>query len=357
MNHILCVNGSDSMGHSGIQADIRTIRDMGENAYTAVTSVTVQTSTSIMKVQNLPPQLVAEQINAIYEEAHPQAVKIGLINSPEAIREIRKEIVGCKSIVTSPVILSSKGGCLMSNESIKAFSNHLLPISTIVILKCTDAEIMLGCRITRDEEMIEAAHKLRQRGADWVLLRGGTYNEGRINALLMGDNYQSFFSSVNIDGWQRHGVGGALSTAIAVLLARGNEVPAAVSEAHIYMHNQVVYASSKPKSQKALRPNDLYNTFLSLVADNYRTAHDVAYYAQQMSITQRYLSHITSEICGRSPKQVIDSYLLKEAEQMLLTTTLTIQEISNALGFSSQITFTKFFKVKKHISPSGFRGR
>ena len=122
------------------------------------------------------------------------------------------------------------------------------------MLKCTDAEIILGRRITTDEDMTEAAKSLLEMGAEWVLLRGGTYIQGRINALLMGKDYQRFFSSVNIDGWQKHGVGGTLSTAIATHLAFGEEVTLAIAHAHDYLHSQVVYAESTAKNSKALQP-------------------------------------------------------------------------------------------------------
>ncbi len=353
MNTILCINGSDSMGHAGIQADIRTIKDLGGYAVTAVTSVTVQNHKGIRDVHELPTELVAGQIRAIYEEARPNAVKVGMVNNPETIRIIRDEIVGCRHIVCSPVILAANGGCLMSDDAIHAFCHSLLPVCSLLMLKCIDAEIILGQHITTDEDMLSAALELQERGAQWVLLRGGTYMEGHINALLKGPDHQQFFSSVNIQGWQRHGVGGTLSTAIATRLSLGDDIPKAVSHAHSYLHNQLVYSSTD--SSVNLRPNDLYNRFLSLIAAHYREAHDVAFYAQQLSISTRYLSQITGTVSGQSPKQVIDNYLLKETDQLLTTTSLTIQEISHTLGFSSQIVLAKFYKSKRGYSPSDYR--
>ncbi len=200
--------------------------------------------------------------------------------------------------------------------------------------------------------MKEAAQDLHSLGAEWVLLRGGTFAEGRINALLSGDGQQHFYSSVNIEGWQRHGVGGTLSTAIAARMAQGDEVTEAVANAHDYMHSQVVYASAKPQ---ALQPHNLYNQFMTLLSENYRTQHQVQFYAQALSISTRYLSQLTGTVCGRSPKQIIDDYLLRESELLLATTSLTIQQISYELGFTSQVSFAKFFQARKHTSPSAFR--
>lgn len=341
------------MGHSGIQADIRTVKDIGGYAVTVVTSVTVQNSMGITDVYELPSELVVGQLKAVYEEVHPDAVKVGMINNPDTIRAIRNEIVGCRQIVCSPVILSSYGGLLMSNESIRSYCSNLLPICTLLIIKCTDAEIVLGRRISTDTDMLSAARELHDMGARHVLLRGGTYNVGRINALFYAnDDNRQFFSSVNIEGWQRHGVGGTLSTAIAMRLSLGDDVLEAVGNAHNYIHCQVVYKAPRHAS---VQPNAIYDRFMTLLADNYSTAHDVTFYADALNISTRYLAQITGNISGRSPKQIIDGYLLHESERLLNTTSFSIQQIANQLGFTTQVSFAKFFKSKKGCSPTFYR--
>lgn len=352
MRPLLCINGSDSMGYAGIQADIRTAKDLGCYAVTAVTAVTVQNSMGITDVHQLPAALVLGQIKAVYEELHPQAVKVGMMDNAETVSAVSREILGCPNIVCSPVILASHGGLLMSNESIQAYRHHLLPICRLFITKCTDAEIVLGHRICTDADMEAAADLLHGMGPEWVLLRGGTFTEGRINTLLSGPGCRRFFSSVNIEGWQRHGIGGTLSTAIAARLAQGDDVMTAIANAHNYMHSQVVYASSQTAS---LQRHNLYNRFMSLLSEHYATAHDVAFYASRLAISTRYLSQITGNTCGRSPKQIIDDYLLQQCEQLISTTTLTIQQISIQMGFTSQIAFAKFFKARKGLSPTAFR--
>jgi hydroxymethylpyrimidine/phosphomethylpyrimidine kinase len=352
MKSVLCINGSDSMGHAGIQADIRTIKDLRGYAVTAVTAVTIQNSMGITDVHELPTTLVTGQVKAVYEETIPNAVKVGMIDNAETISAIAKEILGCPNIVCSPVILASHGGLLMSNDSLVAYQQDFFPICKLLIIKCTDAEILLGRRINTDADMTEAATLLHDMGPQWILLRGGTFAEGRINALLLGPECKKFFSSMNIEGWQRHGVGGTLSTAIAARLAQGDDVPTAITNAHNYMHSQVIYASSQPQ---ALQPHNLYNQFMTLLSEHYITAHDVSFYATQLSISTRYLSQITKTVSGRSPKQVIDDYLVQECEQLLSTTSLTIQQVSQQLGFTSQIAFAKFFKAKKKIAPTVYR--
>ena len=352
MTPVLCINGSDSLGYAGIQADIRTIKDMGCYAVTAITAVTIQNSMGITDIHELPSSLVVGQVKAVYEEMKPQAVKLGMACNVETIRAIAQEIVGCTNIVCSPVILASRGGVLMSNDSLLAYRQHLFPICKLLIIKCTDAEILLGHSICTDADMTEAASQLHKMGPQWVLLRGGTFVKGRIKALLSGPECKKFFSSVNIEGWQQHGIGGTLSTAVAARLAKADDVPTAITNAHNYMHSQVVYASARPRS---LQPHNLYNQFMTLLSQNYKTTHDVASYASWLSISSRYLSQITNSVCGRSPKQVIDDYLLQECEQMLSNTSLTIQQISIQMGFASQIAFAKFFKGRKGCAPTAYR--
>lgn len=352
MESVLCINGSDSMGHAGIQADVRTLKDLGCYGVTVVTAVTIQNSMGITGVHQLPPSLVVGQIKAVYEEVRPQAVKVGMIDDAQTIHAISQEILGCPDVVCSPVILASHGGLLMSNASIQAYRQHLFPLCKLLIIKCTDAEIITGHRISTDTDMTAAATLFHNMGPEWVLLRGGTFAKGRINALLSGPRYQKFFSSVNIEGWQRHGVGGTLSTAIAARLAQTDDVPTAITNAHNYMHSQVVYASSQPTS---LQPHNLYNQFMSLLSQHYKTAHNVSFYASQLYISTRYLSQITKIVCDRSPKQIIDDYLLLECEQLLSNTSFTIQQISNQLGFSSQTALAKFFKAKKGCAPTIYR--
>ena len=364
---ILCINGSDSTGHSGIQADIRTTHDLGCRSVTSVTSITIQNTQGIRTVKRLSAPLIAGQIAAIYDDMRPAAVKIGMVDDAEAIQGIRDEIVGCQNIVSSMVIVSSHGGTLMDDSSIKAACKHLLPVSRLLLLKALDAEIILGHTISTDEDMLTAARKLNKMGAQWIFLRGASYSEGRVKALLYGDGQATYFSSYNTEAWRRHGISGVLSTAIACRLALGDEVPSAVRHAHEYIHTQVIYSNANstrhsqfddgmPGQQSASqRQLELYDTFLSLVADKYRNAHDVSFYATAMNITPRYLAQLTRLIAAKTPKQIVDDYILDESKRQLSNTSQSIQQVATTMGFTSQIIFARFFKSKTGLSPKQYR--
>lgn len=352
---VLSVNGSDSIGEAGIGADVRTISALGARTLVAITSLAVRTEEGCVSVHDLPSLLVVEQIKSALSECRAKAVKVGLLRQPETIALVSNLIAGIPHRVMIPSIISSDGERLISADAVDAWIQHLVPLSTLLILKVSEAEIMLGKTISSAEQMLEAAKELCALGAKAVLLRGGRIQEDFLTALLFDGDTHSFFTSRNTSGWQRHGVSAVMSSAIAARYAMGDSTEQAVANAHSYVHSRVVYAVSSPKGTYTLRPADIYNNFLSILAAHYTQAHDVAYYASMLCISPRYLQEITDRVVGRSPKQVISDYLMQEARTMLTCTRLTIQEIAIRLGFSSQSQFTRFFVREQGLAPHSYR--
>lgn len=352
---VLSITGSDGTGGAGVQADIKTISAMGGSAVTAITSVTVQNRKGIHSVHALPAAVVGGQVRAVIDDVHPRAVKIGLVGDAETMAEVRNHIVGCPRVVVDPGVLSSSGHRLMDAAAISALVRHILPETTLLVLRCAEAELILDQKILTDDDMLAVAQRFVDLGVQWVLLRGGQHAKDRLTALLYGGGTQRFFSSLNIEGWTRHGIGGALSSAITTRLAFGDDVPTAVEKAHEYIHSQVVYAVTLEGRRQ--RPADIYNRFLNLITTHYREAHDVAFYADRLAITTRYLSQITRDVVSKTPKQIIDEYLFREAGVLLSCTTLSVQEISQHLGFTSQVQFSRFVRAKGGATPTEMRQR
>lgn len=351
---ILSINGSDSTGRSGIQADIKVMKDMGCEAMTAVTSVTVQSSQGIAHISSLPSEVVCGQVRAVYSDCRPRAVKVGMISGAGTIRQVRDEIMGCRCIVCSPVVVASDGARLMDDESIKAYRRWLLPICKLMIVKSQDAELVLGVKIRTDADMEEAARMIHEDGAEYVLLRGSGHAPGRVTTLLYANGEVHYFSSYNVDGWQRHGIAGSLSMALTVRLAMGDEIGAALKAAHEYVHSQIVYRSDN--EGYGIRAQEIYNKFLSLLVEHHREHHDVGFYADRLAITPRYLAQTTRAVADKTPKELIDSHLLLQSKNLLLNTSLDIQEISDKLGFSSPVLFTRFIKLLEGVPPRHLRG-
>ncbi len=340
---ILSINGSDSTGQAGIGADIQTIAALGGYAVSAV---------SCVGDYSLPSDTVLKQVGDIISTLHPKAIKVGLVTDSETVRRLRDEVIACRRLVVAPGIFDADCKPMVSDDVVEATKRHLVPEALLLMLRCRDAEKMLGISIRTDDDMLDAARRLHEMGAEWVLLRGARHIKGRLIALLYGQNKTRFFSSYNTEGWQKHGVAGALSAAITTRLGMGDDVPTAVRNAHDFIHSQVVYAKPDETGGRSI---DIYNRFVSLVAEHYRTAHDVAFYADRLCITTRYLSGVTDKVVGKSPKQIIADYIMSEAKTFLDTTCLTIQEIADRLGFSSQVLFCKFFKSQEKTSPSDYR--
>lgn len=355
MISVLSITGSDNTGAAGIQADIKTITALGGNALTAITTMTVQDSGGIRSLLDLPCDMVVGQVKAIVEDLHPRAVKVGMVRDAATIRALRREIIGCPRTVLVPGIVSSRGQRLLSDDAVDAWRRELVPEATLLILRCNEAELLLGRAIRSDDDMTAAAEALKEMGAEAILLRGGHQTQGRLTTLLYGAGRPQFFTSQNTEGWQRHGVGGVLSSAVATRLAMGDDIATAIRLAHDYLHSQVVYAVEPHGG--GLRPADLYNQYMTLIAAHYRTAHGVAFYADRLAITPRYLARITSQVVGKSPKQIIDDYLMTEAESLLGATRLSVSEVAYRLGFSSPAMFSKFFGANANCPPNAYRNK
>lgn len=343
--YIFSINGSDSTGQSGIGADIQTVAALGGHALTAITCV---------EDYALPSEVVLKQVEEVISTFHPKAIKVGLMTDSKTVRLLRDEVIACRRLVVAPGIFDSDGRQMVNDDVIETIAHYLVPEALLLMLRCRDAEKLLAIDIKTDDDMIEAAKRLHKMGAEWVLLRGARHIKGRLTALLYGQNKTQFFSSYNTEGWQKHGVAGALSAAITTRLGMGDDVPTAIRNAHDFIHSQVVYAKPDETGGRAI---DIYNSFVSLVAQHYPEAHDVKFYADRLCITTRYLSQITDRAVGKSPKQIIADYIMSEAKTYLDTTRLTIQEIADRLGFSSQALFCKFFKSQEKTSPSEYRNK
>ena len=182
---ILSISGSDSTGQSGIQADIQTIAALGGHALTAVTCISDFA---------LPSEVVLAQVSSIISTFHPKAIKVGLVTDAETIRLLRNEVIATRRLVVAPGIFDADGKQMIDDEAIKAIARYLVPEALLLMLRCKDAEKLLGLSIKTDDDMLEAAKQLRDMGAEWVLLRGGQHTKGRLTALLFGpekDNVQS----------------------------------------------------------------------------------------------------------------------------------------------------------------------
>ena len=300
----------------------------------------------------MPSEVVLKQVEEVISTFHPKAIKVGLVTDSKTVRLLRDEVIACRRLVVAPGIFDSDGRQMVSDDVIEAIARYLVPEALLLMLRCRDAEKMLGISIRTDDDMLDAARRLHEMGAEWVLLRGARHIKDRLIALLYSQNKTQFFSSYNTEGWQKHGVAGALSAAITTRLGMGDDVPTAVRNAHDFIHSQVVYAKPDEMGGRSI---DIYNRFVSLVAEHYRTAHDVAFYADRLCITPNYLNKIVRQSLGKSAKTYILDQILAEACRQLKYTTLPVADIAVQLHFDTATYFVRLFKKYMAMTPLEFR--
>lgn len=359
LNHtVLTITGSDSTSGSGVQADIKTISSLEGFAVSAITSITVQNTIGIQDFYDLPADTVAGQIEAIVNDVQPQVAKIGMMRSAAVVCRVAETLRKYQpmQVIYDPVIVSSRGDVLMPHSVVDAVKKCLLPLCSIVTIKKSNAEYILGERITTASAMIGAAQRLLAFGCNAVLLQGGELLDGTSTDVFVEQNVAEpqYLSSIVAShiGSDSHGMSGNLSSAIATILCQEHNMAEAVKRAYNYMDRLAA-----AHTDLVGRGHDLYNEFAKTVATHYFTNRDVRFYAEQLNVSSRYLAQVTKRIVGESPKTIIDDYLKKEAEFLLASSDMTVQEIAYKLGFTSQANFTKFFRKSLGVAPSEYRRR
>lgn len=233
---VLTIAGSDSSGGAGIQADIKTMIMNGVYAMSAVTALTAQNTTGIRAILEVSPEFLQQQLDAVFEDIYPDAIKIGMVPSGQLIRVIvdRLRHYGAKKIVVDPVMVSTSGSVLMKEEARAILEEQLLPMAAVITPNIPEAEVLTGRKIRNREDMEAAALHLGIRGIRAVLLKGG-HSVSDADDLLYANGRLTWFPGRRIQNPNTHGTGCTLSSAIASALARGMSMEDAVKEAKDYI--------------------------------------------------------------------------------------------------------------------------
>ena len=236
MNTALTIAGSDSCGGAGIQADIKTMTVHGIYAMSAITALTAQNTTGVIDIMEVTPLFLAEQLDSIFTDIVPDAIKTGMVSSSDLIRTIAEKIRlhHGKNLVVDPVMVATSGSRLISEEAIATLQEELLPLATVITPNIPEAEVLSGMSIHNETDMIAAARIINERYGCAVLCKGG-HSINDANDLLYADGQMQWFYGERIDNPNTHGTGCTLSSAIASNLAKGYDLPRAVSEAKCYI--------------------------------------------------------------------------------------------------------------------------
>ena len=237
MKTALTIAGSDSSGGAGIQADIKTMTMNGVYAMSAITALTAQNTTGVTGILESTPEFLKQQIDAIFTDIFPDAVKIGMVSSSKLIHEISKALkfYGAKNIVVDPVMVSTSGSKLINDDAIETLTQELLPLAILVTPNIPEAEILSGIKINNRDEMLKAAEKINADFGCSVLVKGGHDVNDANDLLCSGKNNFKWFNGKRISTKNTHGTGCTLSSAIASNLAKGFSLEKSVERAKEYI--------------------------------------------------------------------------------------------------------------------------
>lgn len=236
MKTALSIAGSDSCGGAGIQADIKTMTMNGVYAMSAITALTAQNTTGVSAILEVTPQFLGQQLDAIFEDIVPDAIKIGMVSSVGLIEMIADKLktYGAKNIVVDPVMVATSGSQLIDENAIDILKKELIPLAKVITPNIPEAEILADRSIKNEEDMILAAKNISETYHCAVLCKGG-HSINDANDLLYLDGTYEWFYGKRIDNPNTHGTGCTLSSAIASNLAKGFDLTTSVQRAKNYI--------------------------------------------------------------------------------------------------------------------------
>ena len=236
MKTALTIAGSDSSGGAGIQADLKTMIANGVYAMTAITALTAQNTTGVQGIFEVTPEFLEQQIDSVFTDIRPDAVKIGMVSSVGLIESIAKKLkqYEAENIVVDPVMVATSGSRLISEDAIGALKELLLPMATVLTPNIPETEVLSGMEVKTANDMIAAAKYISETYHCAVLCKGG-HQLNDANDLLYRNGDYKWFNGKRIDNPNTHGTGCTLSSAIASNLAKGYDLDTAVERAKAYI--------------------------------------------------------------------------------------------------------------------------
>ena len=236
MRTALTIAGSDSSGGAGIQADIKTMTMNGVFAMSAITALTAQNTTGVTGILNATPDFLEKELDAIFTDIFPDAVKIGMVSSAELITVIAEKLkaYGAKHVVVDSVMVATSGAKLLEDDAIDTLKEKLLPLAEVLTPNIPEAEILAGMKIESPTDMETAARTISETYGCAVLCKGG-HDLNDANDLLWKDGAGRWFKGRRIANPNTHGTGCTLSSAIASNLAKGYGLDESVEKAKAYI--------------------------------------------------------------------------------------------------------------------------
>ena len=236
MKTALTIAGTDSSGGAGIQADIKTMTANGVYAMSAAAALTAQNTTGVKSIMEVTPEFLIDQLDCIFTDIYPDAIKTGMVSSITLINVIADKLIeyNAKNIVVDPVMVATSGAKLISDDAIDTLKERLLPLATVITPNIPEAEVLSGMEIKCPDDMVAASKIIYDTYGCAVLCKGG-HNMNDANDLLYSKDGVKWFYGKRIDNPNTHGTGCTLSSAIASNLAKGFDLEKSVEYAKNYI--------------------------------------------------------------------------------------------------------------------------
>lgn len=236
MKTALTIAGSDCSGGAGIQADLKTMTMNGVYGMSAITALTAQNTTGVTGIMEVTPKFLEQQLDMIFEDIRPDAVKIGMVSSAPLIEKIAEQLkkYNAENIVVDPVMVATSGSVLLETDAVTTLKLQLLPLACVITPNIPEAEVLSGMKIGNESQMCQAAKMLCEAYGCAVLLKGG-HSINDANDLLCVNGEIRWFYGKRISNSNTHGTGCTLSSAIAANLAKGYSLEESVGRAKGYI--------------------------------------------------------------------------------------------------------------------------
>lgn len=236
MKTALTIAGTDSSGGAGIQADIKTMTALGVYAMSAITALTAQNTTGVTSIMEVTPEFLGKQLDSIFTDIYPDAVKIGMVSSAKLIEIISEKLkfYNVKNIVVDPVMVATSGSKLLKDDAIETLKNTLLRQAVLLTPNIPEASVLSGISIENESDMIKAAEIISNQFGCAVLCKGG-HRVNDANDLLYYNHKFKWFRGEKINNENTHGTGCTLSSAIACGLAKGMDLETSIQMAKDYV--------------------------------------------------------------------------------------------------------------------------
>lgn len=240
MKKLLTIAGSDSSGGAGIQADLKTFAALGTYGMSCICALTAQNTMGVTAIQNAEPSMVTAQLTAVYDDVRPDAVKTGMLSTPEIVTAVADflETHQGPPVVVDPVMVATSGAVLLEEAAISVYKERLFRLSSLITPNLPEAEVLTGMTIRTEEDMKSAARRLMDYGPGAVLVKGGHLIDEAVDILYDGKEIHRL-PGKRIHTKNTHGTGCTLSSALAVMMAKGLPVAEAAAAAKQYLEGAI----------------------------------------------------------------------------------------------------------------------